>query len=298
MMRAALRASVSAAVASLGLGVAGVGGSASEAAEAAEGVVPAMSARATPIAGVDSVWVWHSRLAADLAARVAELDVGRVFLYVGDADEAGDRNLQQSVRLLHGEGVRVYALGGAPSWTFRHHVALAWAHRALRLAPFDGVHLDVEPHALHDWRRDQQRLVADYLDLLDRVTALQQPVGVDAQFAYGQIETPGGSTFADDILARADDVTVMSYRDTAFGNNSLTEIATDWLQRANNAGKPVWLAAETNAVPDCPYCTFYDEGQAQLADVLEPVDTWARPRFPTYQGFAVEDLDGWLALGP
>jgi hypothetical protein len=90
----------------------------------------------------------------------------------------------------------------------------------------------------------------------------------------------------------------MSYRDTAFGNNSMTAIAEDWLQRATAAGKPIWLAAETNAEPDCPYCTFYDDGQANMADVLSAVDAWARPRFPTYEGISIEDLDGWLALGP
>lgn len=258
----------------------------------------APSAAAAPIPGVDSVWVWQSRPAEDLAAQVADLAVSRVFLFVGNADPEGDRNLRRSVRLLHDAGVQVYALSGEPAWTFRHAAAVSWAHRALRLAPFDGLHLDVEPHALRHWKRDQQRLVADYLGLLDRLAPLAGPLGVDVQFAYGKIVTPGGSTFADDILSRVDEVTVMSYRDTAFGNNSLTEIATDWLERATAAETDVWLAAETNAVPDCPYCTFYEEGQATMADVLASVDAWARPQFPTYRGLAIEDLDGWLALGP
>ena len=258
----------------------------------------ARAAQAAPIPGVDSMWVWQARPSADLAAQASELGVGRVFLFVPSAAGEGDGNLQQSVRLLHDEGVRVYALSGEPAWTFRHRAAVAWARRALRLAPFDGLHLDVEPHALRHWKRDQQRLIADYLALLDRIAPMAGPLGVDVQFAYGKIATPGGSTFADDILGRVDEVTVMSYRDTGFGNNSLTEIATDWLQRASAAGTDVWLAAETNAVPGCSYCTFYEDGQGRMHDVLAAVDEWARPQFPTYRGMAIEDLDGWLALGP
>lgn len=60
---------------------------------------------------------------------------------------------------------------------------------------------------------------------------------------------------------------------------------------------PVWLAAETNPLPDCPYCTFFEEGRARMAAVLAEVDSAARQQYPTYQGIAVEDLDGRLALG-
>lgn len=270
---------------------------ATDAAAHAAHAVPAAQTHAAPIPGVESLWVWHARPAADLAAIAAALGVRRVFLFVGNESPDSDEVIEQSVRLLHEDGIAVFALGGEPQWTYRHDDALAWAHRALGLAPFDGLHLDVEPHALRHWRRDQQQLVADYLTLLDLIGGLRGPLEVDAQFAYGQIETPVGSTFADDILERVDGVTVMSYRDTAEGGNGMLAIAADWLQRATNAGKPVWLAAETNPVPDCVYCTFYEEGQAQMASVLGQVDATVRATYPTYQGIAVEDLDGWLALG-
>lgn len=263
----------------------------------ASDAVPAAPSQAAPISGVNSLWVWHTRPAAELASTVQSLAISRVFLFVGNSTPEGDRNLKQSVRLLHGEGVEVFALSGEPKWTFRHKPALAWAHRALRLAPFDGLHLDVEPHALKNWKRDQQALVADYLGLLDKVAPLRGSLDVDVQFAYGRIATPDG-TFADDILQRVDGVTVMSYRDTADGANGMLAIAADWLERATNAGKPVWLAAETNEESDCVYCTFFEEGQADMASVLSQIDSTERSTYPTYQGFAIEDLDGWLALGP
>lgn len=251
---------------------------------------------AAPIQGVDSMWVWQSRPAADLAAIAGALEVQRVFLFVGNESPDSDKVIKQSVRLLHEAGIGVYALSGEPAWTYRHQPALDWARRALALAAFDGLHLDVEPHALRHWRREQQRLVAEYLALLDRIGRLRGPLEVDVQFAYGSIETPGGSTFADDILGRVDGVTVMSYRDTAEGANGMLAIATDWLERATEAATPVWLAAETNPVPDCVYCTFYEEGQARMASVLSQVDSTVAATYPTYQGIAIEDLDGWLAL--
>jgi hypothetical protein len=258
---------------------------------------PVSTPAAAPIRGVDSMWVWRDRPAGNLATAAQDLGIDRVFLFVGKSSASGDANIARSVRLLQVRGISVFALSGEPAWTFQHKAALAWAHRALALAPFDGLHLDVEPAALPHWRKHQQVLVADYLRLLDRLAPLGGPLEVDAQFAYGSITTPDG-TFADDILSRVDAVTVMSYRDSAFGNNSTTAVAADWLQRAASAGKPVWLAAETNREPDCPSCTFYQEGQTRMAKVLGQVDTWAGARYPTYQGISIEDLDGWLALKP
>lgn len=38
--------------------------------------------------------------------------------------------------------------------------------------------------------------------------------------------------------------------------------------------------------------------QAGMAAALDEVDAMARRLCPTYRGISVEDLDGWLALGP
>lgn len=243
------------------------------------------------------MWVWQAHDPQGLATSAAALDVTRVYLFVGSASHATNTRIKQSVSLLHDEGVSVFALSGQPGWALHHKPALDWANRVLRLAPFDGLHLDVEPYALKNWKTDQQADIAAYLGLLDAVAPLPGALDVDVQFAMGTIATPDG-TFGDDILARVDGVTVMSYRDTAFGNNSMWEIAQDWLTRADRAGKPVWLAAETNAVHGCPSCTFYEDGQTDMAAVLGQVDEAASAGFPTYQGFAIEDLDGWQALGP
>jgi hypothetical protein len=253
---------------------------------------------AAPIPAVDSMWVWHVPPATELASTAAALQVSRVFVFVGNRDRQDDQRLRQSVTLLHDAGVKVFALSGEPHWTTRHHLALAWARRALALAPFDGLHLDVEPHALPRWKHHPQPLAAHYLELLEEVDALGSPVEVAVQFAYGRVVLDDGTNFADDILGRVDGVTVMSYRDTAEGGNGMIAIAQDWLTRADRVGVASWLSAETNALPSCPYCTFFEEGQSRMSDVLTAVDVAERADHPTYQGFAIEDLDGWLALGP
>lgn len=35
-----------------------------------------------------------------------------------------------------------------------------------------------------------------------------------------------------------------------------------------------------------------------MDSVLATVDATEAARYPTYQGISIEDLDGWLALGP
>ena len=77
------------------------------------------------------------------------------------------------------------------------------------------------------------------------------PLEADVPFWFGQY-TVGGRNLADEVLKRVKAVTVMSYRDTGTGPNSMLAVSQDWLARGAAAGKRVRLAAETSPLPDCP----------------------------------------------
>ena len=82
-------------------------------------------------------------------------------------------------------------------------------------------------------------------------------------FWYGEY-TVGAKNLADEVLKRVNAVTVMSYRDTGTGPNSMLAISQDWLTRGAAAGKRVRLGAETSPLPDCTHCTFAEEGATRL----------------------------------
>src|SRR4029453_17599326 len=111
------------------------------------------------------------------------------------------------------------------------------------------------------------------------------PVEADVPFWFGQYKV-GRANLADEVLKRVKAVTVMSYRDTGTGPNSMLAVSQDWLGRGAAAGKRVRLAAETNPLPDCRYCTFAEEGAPRLTRELTKVDAATR-RSPAFGGIAI-----------
>ncbi len=253
-----------------------------------------------------AAWAWFDEdpvALVDLATRqgLRELYVHVTPTVLTDGDLP---RLQALARLAQPAGIRLVALGGDPRWTNRPQDALAWQAVAMGTGLFAATHLDVEPYALPGWSNAKQRkvLVSRYVDLLGRLQAADpRPLEVDVPFWYGTIGSASGAgTLADDVLARVDAVTVMSYRDTAAG---MLDVGADVLARADvlqrRTGRlvPVRLAAETNPLADCPSCTFASRGLSALAEALNAVDASASASYASYAGVAVHDVRGWTALG-
>ena len=80
---------------------------------------------------------------------------------------------------------------------------------------------------------------------------------------------------------RVNAVTVMSYRDTATGANSMTAVGADMLTRASAAGKNVRLAAETQNLPDCTHCTLPGSLASAPLDVAAAALSCSPSNLPT-----------------
>jgi len=192
-------------------------------------------------------------------------------------------------------GIRLWALGGDPAWLSRPDAAVAWQRQALGLNLFAGSHVDVEPYALAAWSTQPSALAAQHVSLLRRLQA-DSPLPLQADVPFWMSEyTAGSVNWADGVLASVDGVTVMSYRDSAQG---ILDTGADLLARGDAAGVPVQLAAETQALADCTYCTFFEEGRAALDAALATVASTARAAHPSYAGTSVHDYAHWSALAP
>lgn len=251
-----------------------------------------------------AMWVWTEPDPQALVDFAEAHGVDTLFVAVDrDVATSGDLpRLRRLAGLAAGAGIRLQALGGDPAWTTDHTSALAWQRAAVSTGLFSGVHVDVEPYALSGWSRPKTRarLVSSYLHLLDTLHQDLAGTGLgleaDVPFWCGTIAS-GRSTLADRLLRRVDGVSVMSYRDRATGADSITDIGADMLARAALAGVPARLGAETNPLPDCAGCTFFEEGAAALDTALAQVDA-TESGAPAYAGMAVEDYDGWRDLRP
>ncbi len=248
-------------------------------------------------AGTRAMWVWGDYPASDVVTWAAGRGVTEIFVYVSpNALTNGDlARLQQMRQLTDGVRIKLSALGGDPAWTTDHPAALAWQKTVVATGIFSGIQLDVEPYLTPGWTLNLTATEQAYLSLLDEVRAGSTlPLEADVPFWFGQYQV-GAKNLAGEVLKRVKAVTVMSYRDTATGPNSMVAISQDWLARGATAGKRVRLGAETDPLPECAYCTFAQDGAKKMTQELAKVDAAERTA-GAYGGIAIHRYGGWRAL--
>ncbi|MFI7547274.1 hypothetical protein [Actinoplanes sp. NPDC049599] len=244
-----------------------------------------------------AMWLWGADPAAEVITWAAGQNISEVFVYVSPTvlTDGSLERLQDLKAQAVARRIKLRALGGETEWVTDHAAALAWQRTVVSTGLFDGIHLDVEPYLVDGWTTNLQATEAAYLKLLDRMRlASKLQLEVDVPFWFGQYKI-GRKNLADEVLRRVNAVTVMSYRDTATGPNSLLGVSQDWLTRGKAAGKRVRLAAETGPLADCAYCTFREEGAAALRLELAKVDTATR-QTAAFGGIAVHHYGAWRTL--
>ncbi|MBB4695926.1 hypothetical protein [Paractinoplanes abujensis] len=250
-------------------------------------------------AGTRAMWLWGAYDPAEVIAWAAAQNVTEVFAYVpwSVATDGSLTRLRDLRERADEAGIRLAALGGEPDWATHPANALAWRDAVLATNLFNAIHLDVEPYALPAWQTDPAGTKAGYLALLERMRAGNPlPIEADVPFWYGEHQV-NGKNFADEVLKRVDAVTVMSYRDTATGPNSMVAVSQDWLRRGATTKKRVRLAAETDPLAECTHCTFAEEGSRKMLRTLRQVDTATR-RSAAYAGVAIHRYGSWRVLRP
>jgi hypothetical protein len=248
-------------------------------------------------ANTRAMWLWGADPAAEVIAWAARQNISEIFVYVAPSvlTDGSLSRLQELKQRAAARRIKLRALGGEAEWVTNQTAALAWQRAVGSTGLFDGVHLDVEPYLTDGWTTDLQATETAYLKLLDRMRAASTlPLEADVPFWFGQYQV-GRKNLADEVLRRVNGVTVMSYRDTATGPNSLLDVSQDWLARGKAAGKRVRLAAETGPLADCLHCTFHEEGAAALTLELAKVDAATR-QTAAFGGIAVHHYGAWRTL--
>jgi len=248
-------------------------------------------------AGTRAMWLWGGEPAAEVVEWAAGQQVSEIFVHVSaDVLTNGElARLQEMNEQAAALDIKLRALGGDPGWATDHPAALAWQRAVVSTGIFSGIHIDVEPYLTDGWTQNLQGTQTAFLKLLDKMrTASALPIEADVPFWYGQYKL-GRKNFADEVLRRVNGVTVMSYRDTGTGPNSMLDVSQDWLTRGKTAGKRVRLGAETGPLADCSYCTFAEEGTAHLDAELSKVDAATRST-AAFAGIAVHHYGSWRSL--
>ena len=264
-----------------------------------------------------ALWVWEAesrRMALDpaWAARTcaALRSRGARILYLSPpSTEEGQAAQDRLVAWLHGQGFEVHALlaDRDPAPVAARLARLLEAQgRAAPGARFDGLHFDVEPHALPGWTEaGREALAQAFLDAAEdwiaRARAVDPRLRIGAALPFWfdgvSVGWRGRTRPLNEHLQDAFDyVALMAYRNHAEGRDGLIPLVEGELAYGDRIGRPVRVGLETApATPD--KLTFHGLGPGALAREMATARRRLR-RHPSFEGFALHHLRTWLALAP
>ena len=160
---------------------------------------------------------------------------------------AGNQKLMKFISLAKSKGLSVQLLLGENSWIYPDNREKLLAivnlfNRFNKLAGsngFDGLHLDIEPHSLTQWKFEKAKLEQFYLETLSEVKRISnKPVIVDISPVYLKVEFQGYS-LADKVFSVVDGVNVMAYTtDLSY----LKRICENFSHLASTYGKPITIS--------------------------------------------------------
>ena len=220
----------------------------------------------------------------------------------------------------HAAGLRIHTLGGDPAHTLmkNHDRVLAMADAVIEFnragEPFDGMHLDIEPHALQAWKKasdaEKCELLAQLVDVHTKMAERLHSVGPGLQYGADIVFwldklKPDGSTMypvtyrgatkdaAKLLLDVCDNVGIMSYRDKVEGKNGIIALVEKTIAYADKARGRAFVGVKMADIGPRNE-GFHGRTESEMMSELQKVDSayrWHRGYaglcFFTYEAFRV-----------
>ena len=190
------------------------------------------------------------------------------------------------IQKANAAGISVEALEGDPEWSHRSGQAtfwpkleaiLIWNEQQPRNRRFTGLHLDVEPYLLKEFKSDRKpELMREYLGFLEQVRQrMRQQVpewtlAADIPFWYDSnpetdlehcvVEFNGKKKYLNcHVQDICDYVGVLTYRQKALGENAIVPLCEGELSYAEQLGKKIFACVEMSPAKgeDPPTISFY-----------------------------------------
>ncbi len=156
---------------------------------------------------------------------------------------------------------------------------------------YKGLHLDVEPHQLPNWKSDRENIIINYIDFIKTITEKYNNIcfDFDIPFWLEDIVTYDGQTKEafKFVFDYADRVFIMSYRDNA---EKMVEVAKQELEYAKENNKSIFLSAETGKEEDI--VTFFEEGKKYMYSQINQLEKLVDQPF----GFSIHHIKSWYNL--
>ncbi|MDF2682995.1 MAG: hypothetical protein K0R47_4185 [Brevibacillus sp.] len=260
-----------------------------------------------------ATWLWHTELIAsepeEILSFSREQGVNLIYLQIDSSKKPA--YYQSFIRDAHRAGVDVHALSGSPKWALKENrekvVALAswllaYNQSVADEEKFTGLHLDIEPYLLPEWKTNQESVISQWMENVKAYVDLarQDPeleIGCDIPFWLDKIyltDAPD-TALSQWLIAQHDHVAIMSYRDRAEGPNSISALVPQELGWADDLGKKIMLGVETKQSNEGNFVSFYEEGAQYLNQELSKLPALMADH-PSFGGIAVHSYEHWKVL--
>ncbi len=272
----------------------------------------AKTALAEPETGTPTrtTWLWHTQLIQTSPTELIDFSEsqGIDIIYLQISTKVQQASYKSFIRQAGEKGIEVHALNGAPDWALstskpKLDAYLKWINDyQLSAAPDEklkGIHVDIEPYLIPEWKTDWTSLVGQWQEnidyLVEQAKAADLPLSAALPFWLDNdnYKVPGSEqTLSSWMISRFQSVTLMSYRDNA---KAIYDTAKNELAEGEMLNKTVFTGVETKPSSEGNFITFFEEGSGVLDEQMLELEALASVH-PSFGGIAVHDLVGWMDL--
>jgi len=229
----------------------------------------------------------------------------------GSYQIADAAKVQGFLRETTKQGLRIHALAGDPSWalTANHGKALArvealaaFNEMADASARFAGLHFDIEPHAMPEWKtaseEEKRGLLTQFVELNAQIVerlherAPGTLYGADIAFWLDKVKEDGTPVYpvtfrgttkdpTKHLLEMVDNLGLMSYRDKVEGRNGIISIVERSIASADTAKGRAFVGVKmANIGPKME--SFFGRTEQEMNAELRKVDE----AYGSHRGYA------------
>jgi len=256
-------------------------------------------------------WIWDSSIIEkdqeQLLSFASTHDVTAIYLQVNR--DIAPKVYEQFIRRAKEKQIRVEALAGRPDWAYKTNQDqiqkfIAWTLQYNATAPlqarFDGLHFDIEPYLLAEWKTKNNIILENWIHNLRFIEKEAKGSGLkitlDVPYWLNNIKVPNTQySFSAWLLEKFDGLVIMDYRNHALGKNGIVENAQAMLREAVTLNKQVIIAVETAKSSEGERTSFYAKSEAFMEQELQ-VAHEKLSRYASYGGMAIHDYKSWAAM--
>ncbi len=258
-----------------------------------------------------ATWIWDAKQIETQTDEMIDFarqnEINLIYLHI-EPTAVAPHTYRSFVRKAGQAGILVEALGGDPNWALTKNrqsidELISWVKAYNKQAKanerFSGIHVDIEPYLLPDWKESRQEVVREWLKNVTYLVAETKKdtdltVSADLPFWIDSVSVPGSEEKVSNwMVERLDSITLMAYRNRAEGNNGIVELVKKIVADANSRKKgSVIVGVNIMESAEGAHVSFFADGPTEMKNQLVILQAVLSGN-PAFAGSAIHDYESW-----